>query len=88
MPEISPKWDYFPFMSQLAEMIGGIQAVAFVISVGVLIVGIIMLIVAKVSDSNALQSKGAGVVITILVGIGLLGTAVGLAQFAFAALTS
>lgn len=86
MPSIKPDYDFFPFMDKIQNAVGGVLGLVFVLAVGAFAIGGIVIIVAKVSDSNRMSDKSIGILAWIVGIAALVGIAAPIIGFATGAL--
>ncbi|WP_102508217.1 hypothetical protein [Sanguibacter massiliensis] len=77
-PGVKPNWTFFPFMGFLRNVGGGTITATLVVSVIVLVIAIGLLVIGKSSGSNKLSDKSASVLLWVIGGAALIGSASGL----------
>jgi|GEM_PF-2536552 len=75
-------WDAFPFMAQLREWAGGIQAVSLIILGILFVVAVVAWIAGKASASQQVQKVSVGALIVCGIGAALTGAAFGITGWA------
>lgn len=67
-PDVSFDWDFFPFMDQLRDAVGGVLAVVLVIDVAVLVLSAIAWGIGRIAGSRGVQQASAiGMLIALAV---------------------
>ncbi len=74
-------FDAFPFMAQLQEWAGGIQAVSLIVLGILFVVAIVAWIAGKASASQQMQRVSVGALIVCAIGAALTGAAFGITGY-------
>ena len=74
-------FDAFPFMTQLQEWAGGIQAVSLIVLGILFVVAIVAWIAGKASASQQMQRVSVGALIVCAIGAALTGAAFGITGY-------
>lgn len=77
--DITPKWNYFPWLQQLKDMVGGVQSVGIVVCVCVMVIAAILWGAGKISGAGTMQKVGVGAMLSAFVAavvIGMSGSAI------------
>ncbi|PFG43789.1 hypothetical protein ATJ88_2499 [Isoptericola jiangsuensis] len=75
------EFDAFPFMTQLQEWAGGIQAVCLIVLGILFVVAIVAWIAGKASASQQMQRVSVGALIVCAIGAALTGAAFGITGY-------
>ena len=80
-PKVTPN-DNLPFISTVRDIVGGVLTLGVVVSVAALVVAAIILVWGKVSKSSMAAQVGTSVLLWVLVGASIIGSASGLIAWA------
>lgn len=64
---VKPDYGYFPFMSKLTEIAGGVTGVVIVVLVILAVVGVALIVAGKLGSSNMAQRVGWGMLVVCVV---------------------
>ena len=82
LDNIAIDWKYFPIVTELQKISGGMQAVILSVAVILLLIAIVMWMAGKSTSSQKMQSVTAAAMVVCLVGSALTGAAAGLIKWA------
>ena len=78
---IAPDWEVFPFLKLVSQMVGGLWAMALVLTVGAWILAALVWMLSRVIHSGMMQQYSGTVFVWCAIGTILLGASMAIVKF-------
>ena len=79
---VSPNWTFFPFMSLVSNIVGGLWALGIFVATAAWIIAAFYWVVSKAIHNSTMQQYSGIVFVWIALGMMLLGSAMAIVKFA------
>ena len=79
---VSPNWTFFPFMSLVSNIVGGLWALGIFVATAAWIIAAFSWVVSKAIHNSTMQQYSGIVFVWIALGMMLLGSAMAIVKFA------
>ena len=79
---VSPNWTFFPFMSLVSNIVGGLWALGIFVATAAWIIAAFSWVVSKAIHNSTMQQYSGIVFVWIALGMMLLGAAMAIVKFA------
>lgn len=79
---MSPNWTFFPFMSLVSNIVGGLWALGIFVATAAWIIAAFSWVVSKAIHNSTMQQYSGIVFVWIALGMMLLGSAMAIVKFA------
>ena len=79
--DVKPNFNYFPFMSLINNMVGGLWAIALYVAVAAWICAAVAWIVGRATKSGPMQQYSATVFVWLAIGTMVIGSSMAIVKF-------